>query len=129
MAELAREDAPAAVEPSAHCPRHRRGFRAAGARVVGRRGATARDALAGRGSIVQSPLILVPRAFHGVNDVRRLPPNSVNRKNVSPGAQKSKKKREVLLGISERFKTPSNPGCQNQNLKSVPEPFTVRLTN
>ncbi len=41
MAELAREDAPAAVEPSTRSFRgaHRRGFRAAGARDVGRRGA------------------------------------------------------------------------------------------
>ena len=45
---------------AAHCPRHRRGFRAAGARVVGRRGATSRDTRGGRGSIVQSSLILVP---------------------------------------------------------------------
>ena len=87
----------------ANCPRHRRRFRAAGARVVGRRGATARDARGGRGSIVQSSLILVPRAFHGVNDVRLLSSNSVSRKNASLGAQKSKKKVEVLLGFEPRL--------------------------
>ena len=125
MAELAREDAPAAVIPSPRIVHGTGGFRAAGARVVGRRGATARDARGGRGSIVQSSLILVPTRVSRGN--RRTP--IVLKLRQSPRAQKSKKKREVLLGISERFKTPSNPGCQNQNLKSVLEPFTVRLTN
>ena len=129
MAELAREDAPAAGEPS---PRIVRGTGAASAPLELASSddeAPPRGTPAAAGSIVQSSLILVPSSFHVLYDVRRLSSNSVNRKNVSPGAQKSKKRREVLLGISERFKTPSNPGCQNQNLKSVLEPFTARLTN
>ena len=54
-------------------------------------------------SRVQSSLILVLRAFHGVNDVRLLSSNSVSRKNASLGAQKSKKKVEVLLGFEPRL--------------------------
>ena len=58
MAELAREDAPAAVVRS---PRIVRGTGAASAPLeLASSEATARDARGGRGSIVQSSLILVP---------------------------------------------------------------------
>ena len=127
MAELAREDAPAAVVRS---PRIVRGTGDASAPLeLASSEATARDARGGRGSIVQSSVpTRVSRGKRRTPIVLKLR-QSKKRVSRTPGAQKSKKKREVLLGISERFKTPSNPGCQNQNLKSVLEPFTVRLTN